>query len=173
MPLAPFWKYSLSNPPSTKHPIENDLWFMQLALEQAHKAYSLDEVPIGAIAVDVDGNILAQDFNRKESTFDPTSHAEIEVIRKTSKLRSSWRLSSVTLYTTLEPCTMCLSAMIHARIDRLVFGAYDRKGGSLSLGFHFYEDKKFNHQFSVQGGILHYECSKILSDFFRLKRKFY
>lgn len=151
----------------------NDIWFMHKAYEEAQKALWADEVPVGCLLVDENGDIVASGHNLKEENFDITSHAEIEAMRNLSKIRQSWRLTDITMYVTLEPCPMCLSAILQSRIKRVVFGAYDKKGGALSLGYHFHSDKRLNHQFSITGGVLHYECSKILSDFFRQKRNLY
>ena len=108
---------------------EDHLWLMDEALVEADKAYREDEVPIGAVVVDAHGNILARAHNVKEKDFNPCGHAEILVLIEASKKISNWRLSECSLYVTLEPCPMCLSAMVHARIKNLYFGAYDPKGG--------------------------------------------
>jgi tRNA(adenine34) deaminase len=144
---------------------------MGLALEQADLAYDKDEVPIGAVLMSKDGQILAQAHNLKESVFDPCGHAEIICIRKAAKEIESWRLLESTLYVTLEPCPMCLAAMWQARIGKVIFGAYDSKGGAISLNYNIYKDQRLNHQFSIMGGIRHYECSRLLSRYFREKRQ--
>lgn len=148
-------------------------WNMNICLEEAEKAYKLGEVPVGALLVDKDGNELARAHNLKEATNNPIGHAEILAIQEASKNISSWRLNSSTLYVTLEPCSMCLGAMIQARISNLVFGAYDTKSGALSLGYNFYKDNRLNHRFNVFGGVHHFECSSLLSNFFKQKRKFH
>lgn len=148
-------------------------WHMESALLEAEKAYRVDEVPIGALVVDSSGSILAQAHNEKESVHDPCGHAEIIALRKAAENIKNWRLSGCSLIVTLEPCPMCLSAALHARVDRVVFGAYDSKGGSMSLGYNLYKDKRLNHEFSVIGGVMHYKCSNLLSSFFREKRKFH
>ncbi|CBW24988.1 putative nucleotide deaminase [Halobacteriovorax marinus SJ] len=148
-------------------------WLMSVAMDEAYKAYSIDEVPIGAAIVDESGNILSQCHNEKEHCNDPCGHAEIIAIREACKKRGDWRLSGCTIYVTLEPCPMCLSAMIQARVDKLVFAAYDPKGGAISLNYNLYKDKRLNHNFSVVGGIGHFESSKVLSRFFREKRSSY
>ncbi len=145
-------------------------WNMSLAYDQAEIAYQNYEVPVGAIIVDSSGRVLATACNNKEKTYDPTGHAELIAIRAAAKELSNWRLLGCTVFVTLEPCPMCLSAMMHARVERLVFGAYDPKGGALGLGFNMYKDKRLNHCFDVVGGILHYKCSKIMSDFFKGRR---
>lgn len=156
-----------------KHNIQDSLWFMGLALEQAELAYKEQEVPVGAILVSPNGDILARQFNLKESQFNPVAHAEILAIVEGSKKLQNWRLSDCTLYVTLEPCPMCLAALVQARVKSCIFGAYDSKGGALSLGYKMNFDKRLNHQFSVVGGIKHYECSKLLSQFFRERRSGY
>lgn len=156
----------MKNSPITEHQ-----WFMALALEQAHEAYKIGEVPVGAIIVDQQGSILSKTHNLKESTSNPTGHAELLGVINAAKKINGWRLNGCSLYVTLEPCLMCLGALIQSRIERCVFGAYDLKGGSLSLGYAFHEDKRLNHQISMLGGIKHYECSKILSQFFKERRK--
>ncbi len=153
--------------------MDKDIWNMTLALEQARKAYQMQEVPVGSIIISKHGEVLSFSHNTKERDSNPCAHAEINAIIESSKRIKNWRLSGCTLYSTLEPCSMCLSAMIHARIDRLVFGAYDSKGGAISLGYNLYNDLRLNHRFDITGGIKHYECSKIISRFFRENRSFY
>jgi tRNA(adenine34) deaminase len=148
---------------------QDQLWLMDEALIEAEKAYRLDEVPIGAVIVDSRGMILSRSHNIKEKNHNPCGHAEILAITEAAKKLNNWRLLDCSLYVTLEPCPMCLSAMIQARIGTLYFGAYDPKGGSLSLNYNFYKDQKLNHAFPVIGGLRHFECSKLLSSFFREK----
>lgn len=150
--------------------MKDHLWNMGLALEEAEAAYKLGEVPVGAIVVDSDGKVLGKAHNLKESVQDPCGHAELILLRATAEKLKRWRLTGITLYVTLEPCTMCLAAMVQARIDRLVFGAYDAKAGALGLGYPLYKDKRLNHRFAVEGGVRHFECSKILSTFFKERR---
>jgi tRNA(adenine34) deaminase len=149
------------------------LWFMEEALKEADKAYREDEVPIGAVVVDSAGVILARSHNHKEKAHNPCGHAEILALIEAAKKKANWRLTDCALYVTLEPCPMCLSALVQARIGHLYFGAYDPKGGSLSLNYNFYKDSKLNHNFSVTGGLRHFECSRILSTFFKEKRSSY
>jgi tRNA(adenine34) deaminase len=155
------------------HKFEDKLWLMGEAITEADRAYRLDEVPIGAVIVDPDGVIIARAHNIKEKTHNPCGHAEILAITDAAKKLSNWRLLDCSVYVTLEPCPMCLSAMVQARIGALYFGAYDPKGGALSLNYNFYKDKKLNHSFPVMGGLLHLECSQMLSNFFREKRGIY
>lgn len=146
-------------------------WLMNVALDEAYKAYGIDEVPIGAVVVDSSGNILSQSHNLKESVNDPCGHAEILAIKEACEKKGDWRLNDCTIFVTLEPCPMCLSSLVQARIKRLVFGAYDPKGGALSLNYNLYKDKRLNHNFEVVGGVKHFDSSQILSKFFREKRK--
>lgn len=153
--------------------IQDHEWHMQSAQQEARKAYKLDEVPIGAIIVDSSGTVLASQHNLKESTSNPIGHAEILCIQEACNKLNNWRLSDCTLYVTLEPCPMCLSAIQQARLKTVVFGAYDGKGGSLSLGYNLHNDKRLNHQFEIIGGVMHYECAQLLSRFFKEKRVYY
>jgi tRNA(adenine34) deaminase len=146
-------------------------WLMNVALEEADKAFKLGEVPVGAVIIDKDRKILSRAHNLKEAMNDPAGHAEIIALRSAAQEIGNWRLSNCTMFVTLEPCPMCLSALIQARIGRVVFGAYDTKGGAMSLGYNFYNDKRLNHNFSVFGGLNHYKCSSMLSNFFKLRRK--
>lgn len=155
---------------SNKNIFKDHLWLMDDALIEAEKAYCEDEVPIGAVIVDSNGTVLARAHNVKEKSNNPCGHAEILAITEATKKIGNWRLLNCSLYVTLEPCPMCLSAMIQARIGTLYFGAYDPKGGSLSLNYNFYKDQKLNHSFAVVGGLRHFECSRLLSKFFREKR---
>ncbi len=146
---------------------------MGLALEQAELAYRAEEVPVGAVLVSPEGDVLSKQYNLKETHFNPTGHAEILSLTEASKKLQSWRLSQCTLYVTLEPCPMCLAAMVQARIERCVFGAYDPKGGALSLNYGLHQDKRLNHQFAIIGGLRHFECSRLLSQFFKERRNSY
>lgn len=148
-------------------------WHMESALLEAEAAYKLDEVPIGALVVDANGSIISKAHNIKESTSDPCGHAEILALQEAAKNLKNWRLKGCTLYVTLEPCPMCLSAALHARVERIIFGAYDAKGGAISLGYNLFKDKRVNHNCDVVGGVMHYKCSNLLSNFFREKRKFH
>lgn len=145
---------------------------MRTALDLAHKAYSQGEVPVGCVVVDNSGKVIGKGQNLKEKHNDASLHGEIVTLRVAAQSLKSWRLNGCSLYVTLEPCPMCLAAMVQFRIGKLFFGAYDPKGGAISLGLPFYKNHKFNHNFPVCGGLLHYECSKILSDFFRQRRWF-
>lgn len=153
--------------------LSDHLWLMDEALIEADKAYKENEVPIGAVITDELGNIISRSHNRKEKAHNPCGHAEIIAITEAAKKLSNWRLLNCSIYVTLEPCPMCLSALVQARISKLYFGAYDPKGGALSLNYNFYKDQKLNHSFPVLGGLRHFECSKLLSTFFKEKRSGY
>lgn len=153
--------------------VSDHMWFMTMALEQAELAYKAQEVPVGAVLVSPKGDVLSKQHNLKESHFNPTAHAEILALTEGAKKIQNWRLSDCILYVTLEPCPMCLTAMVQSRVKQCVFGAYDAKGGALSLGYHLHSDKRLNHQFSIMGGIKHFECSRVLSQFFKERRTGY
>jgi len=147
----------------------NDEKYMALALGQAEEAAACGEVPIGAVLVR-DGSVLTADRNRREELNDATAHAEILVLRSAGRMLGGWRLSGSTLYVTLEPCPMCAGAMVQARIDRLVFGATDPKGGAAGTLYNLVRDARFNHRLMVTGGILEEECAALLQKFFRERR---
>lgn len=146
-------------------------WFMRIAIEQADRAAHLSEVPVGAVLVDGAGQILEKSHNLKEQKNNPCSHAEIEAIINASEKKEDWRLDGSTLYVTLEPCGMCAGAIIQSRIKKVVFGAYDPKGGVLSCGLNLWGNSKLNHSVEVIGGVLHFECGRQLSKFFKERRK--
>ena len=152
---------------------EDHLWIMDEALIEASKAYREDEVPIGAVIVDSQGSIIARAHNKKEHVNNPCGHAEILAILEAAKKLNNWRLIGCSIYVTLEPCPMCMGALVQSRISNLYFGAYDSKGGAISLNYNLHKDKRLNHNFNIIGGIKHYECSKVLSRFFREKRATY
>lgn len=147
----------------------DDIDFMRLALEEALKAYKKDEVPVGAIIVR-NGDIISRAHNLKETTRDPTAHAEMLVIREASKRLKNWRLLDTTLYVTKEPCPMCAAAIVHARIKRVVYGCKDPKGGAAESLYHLLSDVRLNHQVEFISGVLEKECAEILTDFFRQRR---
>ena len=145
--------------------------YMKLALVEAEKSAARGEVPVGAVLVDPEGSILAADGNRTIELHDPTAHAEILVMRRAGIKTGNYRLTGTTLYVTIEPCVMCAGAMVHARINRLVFGASDPKGGGVLSCYQVSRDRKLNHSFSVQSGIMAEECASLLRCFFRQRRK--
>lgn len=142
---------------------------MEKALELARKAESLGEVPVGAVIVK-DDELIAEGWNHPIENHDPSSHAEIEALRAAGASVSNYRLPDTTLYVTLEPCLMCVGAMIHARVSRVVFGASDPKTGALGGSFDLLEAANPNHRFLVQSGVLGDECSAMLKDFFKARR---
>ncbi len=146
-----------------------DVVFMRQALLLAKQAEATGEVPVGAMVV-VNNEIVGQGFNCPIATSDSTAHAEIIALRAAAKKMGNYRLPEATLYVTLEPCVMCVGAMLHARIKRLVFGAIDPKTGAVISLFKILDEHKLNHKIIFQGGVLALECGKILSDFFRNKR---
>jgi tRNA(adenine34) deaminase len=146
-----------------------DRFFMRAALDQAAAAEALQEVPIGAIVVR-DGQIVGRGHNCREGWNDPTAHAEMIAIRQAAEKLSSWRLLDTTLYVTLEPCVMCMGAIILARIPRLVYGCRDPRAGAVGSIYNLAEDERFNHSVIVQEGILQRECSRQLSTFFQRLR---
>ena len=148
-------------------------YYISLALDEAYTAEKYGEVPVGAVLVDQSGKILSKTHNTKEYENNPCHHAEILAIMEASQELRSWRLSECELYITLEPCPMCLGAIIQSRLKKVFFGAYDLKGGAVSLGLNLHQNKKLNHRVSMSGGFKHLECSRQLSNFFRRKRSFH
>ena len=144
--------------------------WMKIAISEALLAMNENEIPVGAVLVK-DNKLIAQAHNRPIINSDPTAHAEIEVLRRAGKTLLNYRLPKTTLYVTLEPCSMCLGAMIHARIERVVFGASDPKSGVCGSTIDLLSESIFNHQISVSGGVLEHECKNILQSFFKLRRK--
>ena len=142
---------------------------MEQALEQAEVAQRRGEVPIGAVLT-LDEEVLAKSHNSPIEMNDPSAHAEILVLRKAAQRVSNYRLPKTTLYVTLEPCAMCFTAMVHARIERLVFGAADPKQGSVGSAMDFREFPIFNHRFEVSGGVLKDQCGILLVEFFKHRR---
>ncbi len=150
--------------------MNDHIWFMRLALEQAEQAWRLQEVPVGAVVVDAKGEVLARAHNLKETNHNACGHAEILALQEASQKLGTWRLNDCRLYVTLEPCPMCLAALGQSRIQQVIFGAYDPKGGSVSLGYALHKDPRLNHRFAMIGGVLHYDCSRMLSEFFKQRR---
>lgn len=143
--------------------------FMREAIKLARKAESLDEVPIGCVIVR-DDKIIARGYNLRENKQQSIAHAEIMAIQKACKKIGSWRLEGCTLYVTLEPCAMCTGAILQSRIDRVVYGASDPKGGCIESCIKLYEYKGFNHYPIVTSGVLENECADLLKNFFKKKR---
>jgi tRNA(adenine34) deaminase len=147
---------------------EDDAW-MRLALEEAQQAAAAGEIPIGAVLV-VGGAPIARGHNRRETWQDPTAHAELIAIRAAAAALSSWRLLDSALYVTMEPCAMCVGAAILARVQRLVFGVADPKGGACGSIFNIPEEPRLNHHLEVRGGVLEKESRELLQQFFRTLR---
>ena len=143
---------------------------MRLALEEAMRAGSLNEVPVGAVITDKDGNILSRAHNLRESTQNPLAHAEILAIEEASKKTGSWRLTETTIYITLEPCVMCIGAIVNSRINRVVFAARDPKAGAIVSSYGIGIDKRLNHVVELTEGVLETEASGLLREFFRSRR---
>ncbi len=145
----------------------NDNDYMRKALLLARKAFDMDEVPVGAIIVKKStGEIVGRGYNRRETDKSPLAHAEIEAIARASETLGGWRLIGCEMFVTLEPCPMCCGAIINSRLERVVFGAYDKKAGSVCSVQNMFE-LPYNHKPEISGGVLESECSEILSEFFR------
>ncbi len=142
---------------------------MALALEQARRAASLGEVPVGAVAV-LDDKVIGRGFNMKELVNDPTAHAEIIALKEAAESQDNWRLIGVTLYCTLEPCPMCAGAMIQARLGRLVYGARDIRFGADGSVVDVLSEPRFNHRVEVNRGVLEDEAANLMREFFRRLR---
>lgn len=147
----------------------HEYWMIR-AINEARKAEAKAEVPIGCLIVR-DGKIIARGHNLRETARDPSAHAEMIAIRKAARKLDSWRLLDTTLYVTLEPCTMCMGAIVLARIPKVVFGCLDPKGGAAGSLYDFSSDPRLNHSVELISQILESECSKLLSDFFSDLRK--
>jgi len=150
--------------------VRDDAYWMGKALREAEKAAARDEVPIGAVIVR-DGVVVGRGYNLREGRQDPSAHAEMIAIRQAARRLGSWRLTGCILYVTLEPCTMCMGAIILARLDRVVFGCYDPKGGAAGSLYDLSDDHRLNHRVELTPHIRERECSAILSRFFADLRK--
>jgi tRNA(adenine34) deaminase len=148
---------------------EQDIDGTRAALAEAEAAAGEGEVPVGAIVV-AGGEIIARGHNRSETDNDPSAHAEIVALREAARVSGNYRLTDATLYVTLEPCAMCMGAIVQARIARLVFGAYDPKAGAAGSAIDLSESPSFNHRFEINGGVLAEECGAVLKTFFESKR---
>ena len=149
--------------------IELDRQFMHQAIEQAQLAALAGEVPVGAVLVR-DGQVISKAFNQPITNHDPSAHAEMLALREAALVEKNYRIPGSTLYVTLEPCAMCSGAMLHARIDRVVYGAPDPKTGAAGSALDIFSSKQINHQTSVDGGIMSEECGQLLRDFFKGRR---
>ena len=143
---------------------------MRQAISIAHEVKSSGDVPVGALIVNENGEIVSSGKNEREKDNDPTAHAEIVAIRKASEKIGSWRLDDLTLFVTLEPCVMCAGAILQSRIKRLVFGAFDQKAGAVGSSLDVIRDARALSKVEVVSGVLEKECAKLLTDFFATKR---
>ncbi|MEV6035494.1 tRNA adenosine(34) deaminase TadA [Nonomuraea sp. NPDC052116] len=143
---------------------------MRLALAEAVTAGSRGEIPVGAVVLDPLGEVLSAAGNDRESSADPTAHAEVLALREAAVRRGQWRLTGCTLVVTLEPCTMCAGAAVLARVDRIVYGAVDEKGGAVGSLWDVVRDRRLNHRPEVVMGVLADECSSVLKRFFATRR---
>ncbi len=148
----------------------SDRDYMAQALEEAEKALAAGETPVGAVVVK-DGWVLARAHNQRETSADPTAHAEILALRQAAQAMGRWRLQGCTLYVTLEPCAMCAGAIVQARLDRVVFGAFDAEAGCAGSLYRITEDPAFHHFTPATGGVLEAPCQAILDRFFQDRRK--
>lgn len=148
----------------------NDEYFMFLAIEEAKKAFELDEVPIGAVIVKND-TVISKAHNLRETLKDATAHAEIIAIKDACKVLGGWRLIGCSLYVTLEPCPMCAGAIVNSRIERVVFGAFDYKAGACKSVLNIANNSNLNHRAEITSGVLEEECRILLQEFFKKKRR--
>lgn len=150
--------------------IDIDCFYMQQALALAEQAAFHNEVPVGAVVV-VDNKVVGRGWNQPIGTHDPTAHAEVNALRDAASHLNNYRLPNATLYVTIEPCTMCAGALVHARIKRLVYGAVEPKAGVVESNGAIFQADYFNHQLEVTAGVLGEECSALMSSFFKLRRQ--
>ncbi len=151
-------------------PREVHIKWMQEAICEAGKAAGKDEVPVGAVAV-IGGRIVARAHNIREKTHNPLGHAELLLLEKLAKKQKSWRLTDCTIYATCEPCLMCAGALLQARVPTVVYGCKDPKAGACGSLYNVMQDERLNHRIKVVSGVLEEECAKLLSEFFRHKRR--
>ncbi len=150
-------------------PASSDEIFMSWALDEARLAESEGEVPVGCV-IEMGGKVIAAAHNRPIGLHDPTAHAEILTLREAARLVQNYRLPEATLYVTIEPCAMCVGAMLHARVKRLVYGAADAKAGAVTSVFQLATDERLNHRIEVTGGVLEERCRAAIQNFFAQKR---
>lgn len=143
---------------------------MGLALSEAQKAYAIGEVPIGAVLV-MNGEVIARGHNMREGWHDATAHAEMIAIREACQTLGRWRLTGLTMYVTIEPCPMCAGALVMSRIDRLVYGSADPKAGAVESIFNVVQNEALNHSMQVTAGVRSDECTQLMKDFFKQRRK--
>ena len=150
--------------------LDKKIKYMKIALLEAKRAAKEDEVPIGCVIVK-DDKIISRGHNKREKKNDVTSHAEIEAIRKASKKLNDWQLIGCDLYVTIEPCIMCMGAIIQSHINKVYYGSEDPKGGAVVSSLNILEVKNINHYPKIEGGILKEECSTVIKEYFKVKRK--
>ena len=150
--------------------IDNHKYFMELALEEAKKAGQIGEVPIGAILVAESGEVLSAAHNRTIKQVDPTAHAEILALRNAAIKLNNYRLLDTSMFVTIEPCIMCMGALVHARVKRVIYGANDPKWGAAGALYNFSEDFRLNHRIDVIKGVREEKCRELMQAFFRAKR---
>ena len=148
-----------------------DSRYMRMALEEAQKAYALGEIPIGAVIVDGEGNVVSRGHNMRETWQDATAHAEMVAIREACRRLGHWRLSGHTLYATIEPCPMCAGALVMCRMGRLVYGSADARAGAAESLFNIVGSPSLNHRMEATAGVLQEECAGIMKRFFAERRK--
>jgi tRNA(adenine34) deaminase len=155
----------------TPSPPDKIEFWMRTALEEARLGAARDEVPVGAVVVDAEGRLLSSAHDERNTTADPTAHAEILALRRAASVLGDWRLENCDMHVTLEPCPMCAGALILARIRRVYYGATSPKSGAVESLARVLDLNCFNHKVEAQGGVLVEECGALLSDYFRAKRK--
>jgi tRNA(Arg) A34 adenosine deaminase TadA len=144
---------------------------MRRALEQARKAAALGEVPVGAVLVGESGELIAEGHNQPIAAHDPSAHAEIVVLRAAAQQLGNYRLPGTTLYVTIEPCVMCVGALVHARVQRLVYGAVEPRTGAIASAHRLFDSGEFNHRPRIDAGILADECARLITEFFVARRR--
>lgn len=149
---------------------ETDEFWMQMAIAEALTARKMNEVPVGAVVVGENGDLLGKASNRTITHSDPTAHAEILAMRHAAAKLWNYRLNGATVYTTVEPCVMCAGALVNARVARLVFGAHDERFGAVETNFGICTSEKLNHRIEITSGVLEPECRQLMQDFFRERR---
>ena len=152
-------------------PSAPDIAAMRLAIEQAERAGAAGDIPIGALVLDASGAVIAAAHNAREATVDPTAHAEILALRAAASVTGDWRLGGCTLVVTLEPCPMCAGAAVMARVDRLVFGAWNPEYGAAGSAWDIVRDRRLNHRIEVIGGVLEAECGSLVQTFLAERRE--
>ena len=145
--------------------------YMREALIEGNNALLAGEVPVGSVVVSVDGQIVGRGFNQPIGANDPTAHAEIQALREAARLLGNYRLNGTTLYVTVEPCPMCAGALIHSRVDRLVYGAHEPKSGAVSSVMRMLDHPALNHRIDIVSGVLENECREMIQTFFGEKRR--